>query len=100
MLLEDRFIRRVAAEAGADHEEIEVVPLFSSPDPQIERIGLSLLSEIESGASEANSSPSRWPMCLLYISCGTTLRLETALSEGPGAKAASPNARSGWQQIT
>ena len=49
MLLEDRFIRRVAAEAGADPEEIEVVPLFSSPDPQIERIGLSLLSEIESG---------------------------------------------------
>ena len=49
MLLEDRFIRRMAAEAGADHEEIEVVPLFSSPDPQIERIGLSLLSEMETG---------------------------------------------------
>ena len=49
MLLEDRFIQRVAAEVGADTEEIEVVPFFSSPDPQIERIGLSLLWEMESG---------------------------------------------------
>jgi len=49
LLLEDRFIHRVAAEAGADQEEIEVVPLFSAPDPQIERIGMSLLSEMETG---------------------------------------------------
>lgn len=49
MLLEDRFIRRMAEEAGADPDKIEVVPIFSAPDPQIERIGLSLLSEMESG---------------------------------------------------
>ena len=49
MLLEGRFIRRVAVEAGAGHGEIEVVPNFGSPDPQIERIGLSFLSEMTTG---------------------------------------------------
>ncbi len=49
MLLEDSFFRRVAAEAGVDPDKIEVVPLFSTPDPQIERIGLSFLSEMETG---------------------------------------------------
>lgn len=49
MLLEDRFIQRVSAEAGADPDKIEVVPFFSAPDPQVERIGLSLLSEMETG---------------------------------------------------
>ena len=50
MLLEDRFIRWVARESDVDPDKIEVVPLFSAPDPQIERIGLSLLSEMENGA--------------------------------------------------
>ncbi len=49
LLLEDRFIQRVAVEAGADPDKIEIVPFFSAPDPQIERVGLSLLSEMESG---------------------------------------------------
>ena len=49
MLLEDRFIRWVARETDVDPEEIELVPLFSAPEPQIERIGLSLLSEMENG---------------------------------------------------
>jgi len=49
MLLEDRFIQKVAVEAGADPDKIEVVPFFSAPDPQVERIGLSLLSEMETG---------------------------------------------------
>src|SRR4028119_954957 len=34
MLLEDRFIQRVAVEAGVVSKEIEVVPFFSAPDPQ------------------------------------------------------------------
>jgi AraC family transcriptional regulator len=49
MLLEEGFIRRVATETGVEPEGVEVVPLFSAPEPQIERIGLSLLSEMESG---------------------------------------------------
>src|SRR5215212_93450 len=49
MLLEEGFIRWVAQEADVDPDNIEVVPLFSAPDPQIERIGLSLLSEMENG---------------------------------------------------
>ncbi len=49
MLLEDRFIQRVAVEAGVVSKEIEVVPFFSAPDPQVERIGLSLLSEMKTG---------------------------------------------------
>ncbi len=49
MLLDDRFIQRMAEEAGADPDGIEVVPLFSSPDQQIERIGRSFLSEMEAG---------------------------------------------------
>jgi AraC family transcriptional regulator len=49
MLLEDRFIRWVARESDVDPDRIEIAPLFSAPDPQIERIGLSLLSEMENG---------------------------------------------------
>ncbi len=49
MLLEDRFIRKVAAEVDANPDNIEVVPFFSAPDLQVERIGLSLLSEMETG---------------------------------------------------
>jgi AraC family transcriptional regulator len=50
MLLEEGFIRRVATETGVEPEGVEVVPLFSAPEPQIQRIGLSLLSEMESGS--------------------------------------------------
>jgi AraC family transcriptional regulator len=49
MLLEEGFIRRVAREANLDLGRIEIVPAFSVPDPQIGRIGLSLLSEMETG---------------------------------------------------
>ena len=47
MLLADRFIRRVAQETGVDPDALEVAPLFNTPDPHIERIGLSLLSEMK-----------------------------------------------------
>ncbi len=47
MLLEGGFIRWVARESDVDPDRIEIAPLFSAPDPQIERIGLSLLSEME-----------------------------------------------------
>ena len=49
MLLDERLLRRVAAEAGAEHEGFEVVSLFSAREPQMERIGLSLLSEMQNG---------------------------------------------------
>lgn len=49
MLLKDRFIRRVADEAGVDPDKIEVVPCFNAADPQMEGLGLSLLSESETG---------------------------------------------------
>ena len=49
MLIKDRFVQRVAAEAGADPDKFEIVPFFGAPDPQVERIGLSLLSEMEIG---------------------------------------------------
>ena len=49
MLLEEGFVRRVAQEVGVDPDKVELVPVFSAPDPQIERIGLSLLSEMETG---------------------------------------------------
>ena len=49
MLLENGFFRRLAAETGLEPEGVEVVPLFSAPEPQIERVGLSLLSEMETG---------------------------------------------------
>jgi len=49
MLLEGGFIRWVARESDVDPDRIEIAPLFSAPDPQIERIGLSLLSEMENG---------------------------------------------------
>lgn len=46
MLLKEGFIHRVATESGVEREAVEVVPLFSAREPQIERIGLSLLSEM------------------------------------------------------
>ena len=46
MLLTNRFIRRVAQETGADPDAFEVAPFFNTPDPPIERIGMSLLSEM------------------------------------------------------
>ncbi len=49
MLLEGGFIRRVAAETGIEPEGVEIVPLFSAPEAQLGRIGLSLLSEMQSG---------------------------------------------------
>ncbi len=49
MLLDDRFVRRVAAGVGVYQQEIEVVPLFSAREPHIERIGMSLLSEMKTG---------------------------------------------------
>lgn len=49
MLLEERFVQRVAAEAGVDPKETEILAFFSAREPQIERIGLSLLSEIKTG---------------------------------------------------
>ncbi len=49
MLIKDRFVQRVAAEAGADPDKFEIVPFFGAPDPQVERIGMSMLSEMESG---------------------------------------------------
>ena len=49
MLLEEGFLRRVATVTGVEPERVELVPLFSAPEPQIEHIGLSLLSEMESG---------------------------------------------------
>jgi len=49
MLLENGFFRRLAAETGIEPQGVEVVPLFSAPEPQIERVGLSLLSEMETG---------------------------------------------------
>ena len=50
MLLTDRFVRRVAQEAGADPDAFEVAPSFNTPDPHIERIGMSLLSEMKTRA--------------------------------------------------
>jgi AraC family transcriptional regulator len=49
MLLEDRFVRRVAQEAGADPDRFEIAPFFDTPDPHTERVGLSLLSEMKTG---------------------------------------------------
>ncbi len=47
MLIADRFVRRVAREAGADPDSFEVAPFFDAPDPHIERVGMSLLSEMK-----------------------------------------------------
>lgn len=49
MFLKDHFVRRVAVEAEADPDGFEVVPCFNAPDPRIEGLGLSLLSELMSG---------------------------------------------------
>lgn len=49
MFLKDHFVRGVAVEAEVDPDGFEIVPCFNAPDPRIEGLGLSLLSEIKTG---------------------------------------------------
>jgi hypothetical protein len=102
MLLEEGFIRRMAREADVDPGKIEIVPVFSAPDPQIERIGLSLLSEMETGGlmGGAISTPSRWRPCWRFTSSGTTPRWSAIRGGGSVAKADSPGGRSERPPIT
>ena len=95
MLLEEGFFRWVAQEAGIDPDRIEVVPVFSAPDPQIERIGLSLLVQVNLFSCPGCKRP-----CWRCISLGTTPRWDAAPGESSGAKVASPNAGSNRPPIT
>ena len=83
MLLEDRFIQRVAVEAGADPDKIEVVPFFSAPDPHVERIGLSLLSEMETGGLGGEL----FAESLANVLALHLLRHHSSLGAGSGRKA-------------
>ena len=83
LLLEDRFIQRVAVEAGADPDKIEIVPFFSAPDPQIERVGLSLLSEMESGGLGGEF----YVESLANVLALHLLRHHSSLGSGSGRKA-------------
>jgi len=47
VLLEEGFVVRVAAEVGADPDRLEILNRFKARDPQIERIMLSFLTELE-----------------------------------------------------
>ena len=85
MLLEDGFIRRVATETGIEPEGLEVVPLFSAPEPQIERIGLSLLSEMETqGLGGELYTESLATLLALHL-----LRNHSSLGRGPRHKVGS-----------
>jgi AraC family transcriptional regulator len=48
VLLEAEFVRRVAADVGADPDRLEILNRFEARDPQIERTMLSFLTELES----------------------------------------------------
>jgi AraC family transcriptional regulator len=50
VLISDGFLRRVAAEAGADPDRLEVLHGFCTRDPALKRIGLSFLPEVEEGS--------------------------------------------------
>ncbi len=45
--LGDAFLREVAQSVDVDPDGVEIVPRLAAPDPQIERIGLSLKAEVE-----------------------------------------------------
>jgi hypothetical protein len=101
MLLEEGFIRRVAREANLDLGRIEIVPAFSVPDPQIGRIGLSLLSEMETGGlMGAISTPSRWRPCWRFTSLETTPPWNAIRGEGSAARTVSPGGRWGRRPTT
>ena len=100
MLLEDRFIRGVTRESDVDPDRIEVVPLFSAPDPQIGASGSRCSRRLRTGDWEAGSTPSRSRLCWRCICCETTPRWDAAPGRRSGVKAASPNARSGRPPIT
>ena len=94
MLLEVSFIRRVATETGVEPEVVEVVPLFSAPEPQIQRIGLSLLSEMKTegvrGELYTESLANVLALHLLRNHCS----LGRGSREKSSVKTASPDARS------
>jgi AraC family transcriptional regulator len=101
MLLEEGFIRRVATETGVEPEGVEVVPLFSAPEPQIERLGLSLLSEMESGGLGGEL----YAESLANVLALHLLRQHSSLGRAPpgessGARAESPNELSNRPPIT
>ena len=94
MLLQEDFIRRVAREADVDPDNFELVPLFSAPDPQIEHIGLSLLSEMKTegvrGELYTESLANVLALHLLRNHCS----LGRGSREKSSVKTASPDARS------
>jgi AraC family transcriptional regulator len=98
MLLEEGFFRWVAQEAGIDPDRIEVVPVFSAPDPQIERIGLSLLSEMENGGlGGVLYAESQATVLALHL-----LRNHSSLGRGSGRKLGSEGgfSKRGLEQAT
>ena len=98
MLLEEGFFRWVAQEAGIDPDRIEVVPVFSVPDPQIERIGLSLLSEMENGGlGGVLYAESQATVLALHL-----LRNHSSLGRGSGRKLGSEGgfSKRGLEQAT
>ena len=49
IMIDEALIERVAAESGVDPDRVEVLDRFNVRDPQMERLLLSLLPELESG---------------------------------------------------
>jgi AraC family transcriptional regulator len=98
MLLEEGFFRWVAQEAGIDPDRIEVVPVFNAPDSQIERIGLSLLSEMENGGlGGVLYAESQATVLALHL-----LRNHSSLGRGSGRKLGSEGgfSKRGLEQAT
>ncbi len=82
MLIKDRFIQRVAAEAGADPDKFEIAPFFDNPDQQTERIGMWLLSEMEtSGLGGELYAESLANVLALHL-----VRHHSSLGRGSGRK--------------
>jgi hypothetical protein len=60
LYLDPALLEGVAAEAGLGREGFEILDGLSVRDPLVEQVGLSHLSELESGAPPARSTPSPW----------------------------------------
>ena len=101
VLLDGVFLKRVAAETGANPDRLEVFDLFNARDPQIERLLLSFLPELETEGLGSELMPSHWPTPWLSTSCASTprsgmqgLQTHASLPASSAKLAASRNVRS------
>jgi len=90
LYLEPRFVRTLAESSGVGFDGAEVLPVFRARDPHVERIGLSLKEELETGGlggalyAEALANALALHLFREHSSLGDEARRKAASEPKPG----------------